>query len=141
MTVKSRRDHYSYELYADPRMAESFEGNRFGGPVGRLIAEQQERVIVAFLDPIAGQTILDVGTGTGRGAILLASRGARVTGVDASAEMLAVARRRAQESNVEVAFAQGDAHALDYPDRSFDAVVCLRVLMHTPDWRATVGEL
>lgn len=141
MTVKSRRDHYSYELYADPRMAESFEGNRFGGPVGRLIAEQQERVIAAFLDPIAGQTILDVGTGTGRGAIALASRGAHVTGVDASAEMLAVARRRAKESNVDVAFAQGDAHALDYPDRSFDAVICLRVLMHTPDWRASLGEV
>ena len=139
--MKSRRDHYSYELYADARMAESFEGKRFGGPVGRLIAEQQERVIVAFLDPIAGQAVLDVGTGTGRGAIALAARGARVTGVDASAEMLAVARRRAQDAGVEVAFEQGDVHALPYPDRSFDAVICLRVLMHTPDWRRALGEL
>ena len=122
-------------------MAESFEGKRFGGPVGRLIAEQQERVIVAFLDPIAGQAMLDVGTGTGRGAIALAARGARVTGVDASAEMLAVARRRAQDAGVEVAFEQGDVHALPYPDRSFDAVICLRVLMHTPDWRRALGEL
>lgn len=139
--MKSRRDHYSYELYADARMAESFEGKRFGGPVGRLIAEQQERVIVAFLDPIAGQAMLDVGTGTGRGAIALAARGARVTGVDASAEMLAVARRRATEAGIEVAFEQGDVHALPYPDRSFDAVICLRVLMHTPDWRRALGEL
>ena len=133
--------HYSYELYADPRMAESFEGMRFSGPVGRLIAEQQAQVIAAFLDPIAGQRILDVGTGTGRGAIALAARGARVTGVDASAEMLAVARRRAEEEHVDVEFVQGDAHGLAYPDRSFDAVVCLRVLMHTPDWRQSLGEL
>jgi 2-polyprenyl-3-methyl-5-hydroxy-6-metoxy-1,4-benzoquinol methylase len=133
--------HYSYELYADPRMAESFEGMRFSGPIGRLIAESQEQVIASFLEPVAGQRVLDVGTGTGRGAIALAARGARVTGVDASAEMLAVARRRAQESGVEVDFVQGDAHGLAYDDRSFDVVLCLRVLMHTPDWRRSLGEL
>lgn len=138
---KPRSDHYSYQLYADPQMAEAFEGMRFSGPIGRLIAAQQAQVIANFLDPIAGQQILDVGTGTGRGAIALAARGARVTGVDASAEMLAVARRRAQETGVQVEFVQGDAHGLAYPDRSFDAVVCLRVLMHTPDWRQSLGEL
>ena len=133
--------HYSYELYADPKMAEAFEGMRFSGPIGRLIAESQEHVIASFLDPIAGLRVLDVGTGTGRGAIALAARGARVTGVDASAEMLAVARRRASESGVEVDFLQGDAHGLAYEDRSFDVVLCLRVLMHTPDWRQSLGEL
>jgi ubiquinone/menaquinone biosynthesis C-methylase UbiE len=40
-----------------------------------------------------------------------------------------------------VTFVRGDAHRLDFPDRSFDAVVCLRVLMHTPDWRASLREL
>jgi 2-polyprenyl-3-methyl-5-hydroxy-6-metoxy-1,4-benzoquinol methylase len=30
---------------------------------------------------------------------------------------------------------------LDFPDRAFDSVVCLRVLMHTPDWRASLREL
>ena len=123
MSVKAGdgKSHYSYELYADPRMAEAFDGMRFSGPVGRLIAEQQAQVIGAFLDPLAGKRILDVGTGTGRGAIALALRGARVTGVDASAEMLAVARRRAAEAQVEVDFVQGDAHGLAYPDQSFDA--------------------
>ena len=135
------KSHYSYELYADPAMAEAFDGMRFSGPVGQLIAEQQAQVIAAFLDPLAGQQILDVGTGTGRGAIALALRGARVTGVDASAEMLAVARRRAADAGVQVEFVQGDAHGLAYADRSFDAVTCLRVLMHTPDWRQSLAEL
>ena len=142
-------DHYSYAVYADPAMAERFDAMRFGGPIGRLIADAQEQQIAAFLAPVEGRRVLDVGTGTGRAAIALAKRGAVVTGVDASAEMLQVAQRRAEEvlgrqrpGDVGVVtFARGDAHRLEFPDRSFDAVVCLRVLMHTPDWRASLREL
>lgn len=136
-----RSDHYSYSVYADPAMAEAFDTLRFSGPIGRLIAETQERVIASFLAPVAGQTMLDVGTGTGRAALALAVRGALVTGVDASAEMLAVAERRAAAAGIDVTFAQGDAHGLAFPDGSFDAVICLRVLMHTPDWRQSLAEL
>lgn len=136
-----RADHYSYSVYADPAMAEAFDALRFSGPIGRLIADTQEQVIAAFLSPVAGRTMLDVGTGTGRAAIALAARGATVTGVDASAEMLVVAERRAQSANVTVTFARGDAHELAFGPQSFDAVVCLRVLMHTPDWRRSMAEL
>lgn len=139
--LPARDGHYSYSAYADPRMAETFDAARFSGPIGRLLAETQERVIAGFLSPLEGARVLDVGTGTGRAAIALAQRGAVVTGVDASAEMLAVARLRAQEAGVSVTFVQGDAHALDVADRSFDSVVCLRVLMHTPDWRRSLREL
>jgi SAM-dependent methyltransferase len=122
-------------------MAEAFDAMRFGGPIGALIAEEQERAIAAFLAPLEGRSVLDVGTGTGRAAIALARRGAEVTAVDASAEMLAVATRRAADAGVSVTFVRGDAHRIDLPDRSFDAVVCLRVLMHTPGWKTSLGEL
>jgi SAM-dependent methyltransferase len=137
----ARGDHYSYAVYADPVMAEAFETLRFSGPIGRLLAETQEQVIAGFLDPVRGRTVLDVGTGTGRAAIALANRGATVTGVDASAEMLAVAQRRAADARVAVTFARGDAHGLAFANQSFNTVVCLRVLMHTPDWRQSLGEL
>ena len=94
-------NHYSYAVYADPAMAERFDSMRFSGPIGRLIAETQEQQIAAFLAPVEGRRVLDVGTGTGRAAIALAKRGAIVTGVDASAEMLAVAERRAREARRE----------------------------------------
>ena len=92
---------------------------RFGGPIGRLLSESQERVITAFLAPIAGRRILDVGTGTGRAAIALALKGAAVTGVDASEEMLAVARRRAAD-----AARDGDVR----PRRRAPADVCRQVV-------------
>jgi len=139
--VTDRRDHYSYTVYADPVTARTFDERRFGGPIGDLVAGDQAETMRRFLGAVEGRSILDVGTGTGRAALLLAEQGAVVTGVDASEEMLAVARRRAAEQHVSVRFARGDAHALDFPDRAFEAAVSLRVLMHTPGWRQSIGEL
>lgn len=136
-----RPDHYSYAVYADPATAESFDERRFGGPIGSLLAAMQERVLAEFLGDVAGRAVLDVGTGTGRAALALARRGARVSGVDASAAMLSVAARRAAQVGVHIELTRGDAHALAFGDQSFDAAVSLRVLMHTPDWRRCLREL
>lgn len=137
----TERAHYSYSVYADPVMAEKFDAMRFSGPIGTLVAESQEGVLFDFLGEIAGRAIVDVGTGTGRGALALAQRGARVCGVDASSEMLAVARKRAGAAGLDIDFVTGDAHALVLGDRSVDAAVSLRVLMHTPGWQQCVAEL
>jgi ubiquinone/menaquinone biosynthesis C-methylase UbiE len=134
-------EHYSYRLYADPEMAGRFDAMRFSGPIGTLLAEAQDEVIASFLGPLDGRAVLDVGTGTGRAAIGLARRGARVTGIDASAEMLRVARERAAAGGVDVTFDVGDAHRLTFADRAFHAAVSLRVLMHTPDWKQCLAEL
>jgi len=133
--------HYSYAHYADQRVAEGFDQLRFGGPIGALVAETQERVLLEFAGALQGISALDVGTGTGRAALILARHGAQVTGVDASAEMLQVGETRAQAEQLTVRFMRGDAHQLPFPDRDVDLSVSLRVLMHTPDWRQCVAEL
>jgi 2-polyprenyl-3-methyl-5-hydroxy-6-metoxy-1,4-benzoquinol methylase len=135
------REHYSYTVYADPATARSFDERRFGGPIGQLIAREQARVLDEFVGDARGRLVLDVGTGTGRAALQMAERGARVTGVDASESMLAVARHRAADTSLDVTFLAGDAHALAFADREFDVVISLRVLMHTPDWRQSLAEL
>jgi SAM-dependent methyltransferase len=139
--MRSAPDHYSYSAYADAAMAASFDAKRFGGPIGRILLLDQERVLDEFLGDVSGRRILDMATGTGRAALALAKRGAIVTGVDASREMLSVARTRAADAGLPIEFAEGDAHALAFPDRAFDAVVCLRMLMHVPDWRTALSEL
>src|SRR5688572_22434624 len=134
-------NHYSYSAYADPAMAASFDAKRFGGPIGAMLLADQERVLAEFLGDVSGRRVLDMATGTGRAALALAKRGAIVTGVDASCEMLSVARTRAADASLSIEFVEGDAHALVFPDRAFDAVVCLRMLMHVPDWRKALSEL
>lgn len=141
MTATPSPDHYSYSHYADPSTARGFDERRFGGPIGAIVAATQAQVLANFIGRIHERDVLDVGTGTGRAALLMARGGAHVTAVDASEAMLEIARRRAAEEGVSVRFARGDAHALDFDDRSFDAVICLRVLMHTPKWRRCVSEL
>jgi SAM-dependent methyltransferase len=136
-----REEHYSYRHYADPNVAEGFDELRFGGPIGRYLLESQQEVLRDALAPVGGRRVIDVGTGTGRAAIGLAQAGAVVTGVDASVEMLTVAATRAAAAGVDVTFERGDAHAVPAPDRSFDAAVCLRVLMHALDWKQCVAEL
>ncbi len=135
------RDHYSYTLYADPAIARSFDERRFGGPIGAIVASGQASVLERFLGPVRGRSILDVGTGTGRAAFLMTDLGARVIGVDASEEMLTIARDRATGRTERPDFAAGDAHALNFGDRSFDIAVSLRVLMHTPRWQICIDEL
>lgn len=141
MKEQKTRAHYSYTVYADPATARSFDEKRFGGPIGDLIAGEQAKALANFVGRIHGRTILDVGTGTGRVALLFAAGGAKVTAIDASEEMLAVARKRAAEQSANVTFMTGDAHALDFRDRAFDVAVSLRVVMHSPKWRACVSEL
>ena len=65
-------------------------------------------------------SILDVACGTGDLTLDLLRRGHRVTGVDLSEQMLALARRKAEAARFQLA----DAEALPFPDASFDAVTC-----------------
>jgi 2-polyprenyl-3-methyl-5-hydroxy-6-metoxy-1,4-benzoquinol methylase len=72
-----------------------------------------------------GMKILDVGCGTGRHAINLATKGYKnITGIDLSPGMLSAARKAAQEKNVAVDFRTGDARELPF-ENEFDAALCL----------------
>jgi ubiquinone/menaquinone biosynthesis C-methylase UbiE len=124
----------------DLQAARAFEARRFSGPIGSMVAAEQKRVLANMIGRIRERTILDVGTGFGRTAITLAGGAAFVTAIDSSEALLAEARRRAADQVVKVNFIKGDAHALDFKARSFDAVVCLGVLLNARDWRQCLAE-
>lgn len=94
----------------------------------------RERVVqLARLEP--GESVLDVGCGTGTLAIAAKRRvgtPGMVIGIDASAEMIERAKRKAAKAGVDVAFKPATAEALPFPDASFDAVVCTLMLHHLP---------
>jgi len=84
--------------------------------------------------------ILDVGTGPGIVAFLLAELGHDVTGMDLSEEMLRNARENAARFDLPVEFKKGDAENLPFEDKSFDAVVNRHVLWTLPNPEKAIAE-
>jgi len=79
--------------------------------------------LAAFARIAAGQRVLDVACGTGVVAVAAARRGAKVTGIDLTPELVAHAKTNASIARLEIDFREGDAEALAFDDASFDVVV------------------
>ncbi len=117
--------------------------------MGALLSFGQDprwrRAMLDAVNPGPAQRILDVATGTGLVAFGLARRGAQVTGLDQSEDMLAGARRRlaAAPSHVRdsVTFIQGEAEHLPFADAEFDGLTFTYLLRYVDDRAATMREL
>lgn len=79
--------------------------------------------LVRFAQVSPGQRVLDVACGTGVVAVTAARRGAKVSGLDLSPDLLQRARENAVTAGVEVDFLEGDTEALPYPDATFNIVI------------------
>lgn len=83
--------------------------------------------------------VLEIALGTGRN-LPYYSHDVRLTGVELSPQMLAVARERATALGVDADLRTGDAQRLPFDDESFDTVVCTLGLCSIPDERRAVWE-
>ena len=106
-----------------------------------LPAAAIEAAVLDLLPPRIG-AFLDIGTGTGRLLELVAPRTARAFGVDASRDMLALARARFAEHGVadRCAVRQADMYRLPLPDGAFDVVALQMVLHYADDPAAALAE-
>jgi len=93
-----------------------------------------KRRLVRLSGAKPGQRALDMCCGTGDIAFALAARGAEVDGLDFSAAMLEVARKRAATLAQSPSFQQGDAQNLPFADNAFDIVTVGYGLRNLPEW-------
>jgi ubiquinone/menaquinone biosynthesis C-methylase UbiE len=112
----------------------------------RAAAQQDERAreleekVRRFVDVRGDERVLDVGTGTGALAFVLAPHVREVVGVDSSTERLTEARRRAADFP-NVSFVEADARELPFESGSFDLTATLRTLHHIRRPELVVAEL
>jgi len=81
------------------------------------------------LDVGPGTTLLDVGCGSGVAAAVAVERGAQVSGLDATPELLAFARERVPDAD----FQEGEMEQLPYPDDTFDVVTGFNAFQYAAD--------
>ena len=82
--------------------------------------------LFALMGDVQGLNVLDVGCGTGRMVENLKKFGAKVTGLDVSEKMLAIAKKHFSTTE----FVLGDIEELPFEDESFDMVVATFVIVH-----------
>ncbi len=109
--------------------------------LGAVTERLEMAAVLEILGPVDGKRILDAGCGDGIYSLAAAERGALVTGIDLSEDMLAVARERSAARVVTVDWRQGDVMALPFADSSFDLVMAITLLCLVPDPRRAVREL
>jgi len=105
-----------------------------------LVNAYYERpAMLALAGDVAGRRILDAGCGAGPLFAALRDRGAIVTGIDKSAGMVGLARRRlGDDADLQVAEL---GRPLPFPDDTFDDVTASLVLHYLEDWRPALAEL
>jgi len=108
--------------------------------ISRGIADSIEHCVLR-LDPQPGERILDLSTGTGWTSRSVARRGARVTGVDIAADLVAAAQSTAKTEGLAIEYRIGDAESLPFSDGEFDAVVSTCGVMFASRPEAAAAEL
>jgi SAM-dependent methyltransferase len=97
--------------------------------------------VVDAAAPGVGEHVVDVGSGTGNASLLVAERGAQVTGIDPAERLVHVASELASARGLDATFVTGDAAALPIADASADAVISVFGVIFAPDPAASIAEL
>ncbi|MGO9785637.1 MAG: class I SAM-dependent methyltransferase [Stellaceae bacterium] len=116
---------------------------RLWGARARDWADYQEGQVRALYETVLarsglkpGMAYLDAGCGSGLAAQIAVSRGARVSGIDAAGELLAIARERSPKGD----FRAGDLEELPYADKSFDIVTGFNSFQFAGNPALALGE-
>jgi len=122
-------------------MAKTMEPARYEAwyytPRGSWIGERESTLLLALMRPLAGQTLLDVGCGTGYFSRRFAAAGLSVTGIDPDRAMIGYARTQGSD----VDYVEGKAERLPFDDERFDYTAAVTSLCFVADPASALAEM
>lgn len=121
------------------RQQATWASGDFSVVASRIVYQAEQLCETADLQ--AGWRVLDVATGSGNAALAAARRGCVSVGSDYVPALLERGRIRAEAEHLSVAFVEGDAEQLPFPNASFDAVLSIYGVMFAPHHQRAASEL
>ncbi|MFH8086635.1 MAG: class I SAM-dependent methyltransferase [Candidatus Aenigmatarchaeota archaeon] len=101
----------------------------------------EEKPLLKIIGNVSGKKVLDVGCGTGRIALKLLKKGAKVYGIDISEKMLEKAKNKTKKFKNKVEFKVASVYKIPYSKNSFDLVVCNLVTSHLKNLNKAVAKI
>jgi 2-polyprenyl-6-hydroxyphenyl methylase / 3-demethylubiquinone-9 3-methyltransferase len=136
MSTEAPQDEYFFATYADSWWDNDSQMNN-------LASFQPPRFAYfdRFVDSWEGKQVLDVGCAGGFTTEFIANRGAHVSGVDPSPNLIGAAERHAQQTGKEIDYRVGTGEKLPHADGTFDIVTCVDVLEHVVNPAQVISEI
>src|SRR6266699_339564 len=122
-------------------IAPCYDSQRFGCRCGSIINDVELSIVRELV--AQNGNVLDVGTGTGRFATILASASTTTVALDSSRQMISisVAKGEQSERSRQVSYLVGDGASLPFSSRSFDAVISVKLLSHFSEIDPFISEM
>ena len=121
--------------YLSKEIAETYDRERFGHFVGRIVDKRERQGVIYALELCGGREgdyVCDIASGTGRITESLVENGFKTIGIDYSLEMLEQARTKKAVAENAVGLCVMDAHTLAFKPKVFDFSTSLRFFGHIP---------
>ena len=127
-------------LYKDINYVRQYDEIKYGSLFGKYLRDQEISKLTSLIDSDC-ETILDVGSGTGKISISSILSEHKVVSLDSSYSMLEYSKIKANKLYVGYTPVVCDSDNICFKDSSFDCVIVSRVLMHCYDWNKTLSEI
>ncbi|MDD5331702.1 MAG: class I SAM-dependent methyltransferase [Candidatus Nanoarchaeia archaeon] len=132
-----KEDILTASFYDDPEVVKSYNDIRYSSKGGKICDKRQMESFFNVVNNVKGKKILEIGCGVGRFTKLLSERGADVTGVDTSKNMIDYCKKNDKKGTYLVA----NALELPFKDKSFDIVYSISVFNHLKSYETAISEL
>jgi ubiquinone/menaquinone biosynthesis C-methylase UbiE len=129
-------------FYQNVDIAAKYDALRFKNKGGQIVNDVEKDVLFEMLENHPREEfLLEVASGTGRFARMLAGNGYRIVAVDSSYEMMKLLSRAMQEQEGEVYCVCGDAFQLPFKKKSFKGVYSIRFVWHFASYKYLINAI